>query len=184
MKIIITSLALLFAYAVQLFAQTSGQLSTNLIQIIEDAHFTVVEDCSLASETFRNIKLGSPLSDVIALKDTPLPRGYYWQESIREDGSVIIFNGAFLPPDKWGTNYIARIDGQTIKQYIFMHDGTSVTKIAYQLLSSVSTAPPSRHPRLKEPPYEPDGPWIMEIEQKVEQGVAGYPSQGVGSPER
>ena len=160
MKTIISTVTLLGLLAVQLQAQHPAQLTTDQVEQIRARQFTDAQDCTLASEAYRAIKIGSPLADVIELNDTPLPQGLFWPSHVQKDGSTITIQGTVQPPAEWGTNYIARIDGQSSKQFYFFHDGMRVVRIAYASLQLTSEAPDA--PPAEEPVFKPKGPWIME----------------------
>ena len=162
MKTIIITLALFGVIAPKLQAQ-DPPLSAEHMRTIHERLFTDVQKCDLASESYQEIHIGSPLTDIMTLKDTPLPPGLYWPNFTQKDGSTITMQGTTLPPDKWGTNYITRIDGLTSKQFCFFHDGTNVVRIAYASLQLTSMPP--KQPKENRVPYEPKGPWIMEKEK-------------------
>lgn len=160
MKTIFTALALLGLLAGRAQAQGDTPSTADQRRGLYELLFTNVEDCTLASASYQNIRIGSPLADVMALKDTPLPTGLYRPFSTQKDGSTITMQGTPLLPDEWGTNYISRVDGLSSKQFCFFHDGTNVVRIIYSNLQLTSTPP--MPPNFKSNPYEPKGPWIME----------------------
>ena len=163
MKTIFTTLALLGLLANSTQAQEEARLTSDQMRSLHERMFTDVQDCALASESYQKVHIGSPLADVIALKDTPLPSGLYWPNFTQKDGSIITMQGTTPPPDDWGTNYITRIDGLSSKQFCFFHDGSNVVRIAYAILKLTSTPPVP--PNNIDVPYEPKGPWIMEENQ-------------------
>jgi len=68
-----------------------------------------------------------------------------------------------LPPSEWGTNMIARTDGQSRKQFYFFHDGKKVVKIVWTELQLTTAAPkgPSAGEIIETNKMKPVGPLIM-----------------------
>jgi hypothetical protein len=150
MKRILTALALSCIFAARLPAQS----------------FNRIQNCNEVSAPYRHIAVGTSLSNVTALVDTPLPKGLYWPEHQQKDGAVIT-KLILSPPKEWGTNYVQRIDCQSRKRFFFFHDSKVVVQIVWSELRLTSDKP--RGPRSdgsSAPPFpKPIGPLIM-IEQE------------------
>ena len=160
MRTMFTTLALLGLLASPIQAQEEPRFTADQMRSLHEQLFTDVQDCALASKSYQMISIGSPLADVLVLKDTPLPSGLYWPNFTQKDGSIITLQGSSPPPDEWGTNYITRIDGLSSKQFCFFHNGTNIERIVYTELQLTSRPP--QQPKIHSVPYEPKGPWIME----------------------
>jgi hypothetical protein len=170
MKRYITVLIALALWTTPLFGADATPSSTNVPSNTDfnKLMFTDVRSCEQASIAYKSISIGAPLQAVMELKDTPLPKGLYWPEYPQDDGSVLS-HAVSLPPKEWGTNYVARTDGQSQKQFYFFHDTTTVTRIIWSTLQLTTT--PQVGPVLKGIPQESDpqkpiGPLIMMKEEK------------------
>ena len=120
--------------------------------------FKDVESCEPLSAEYRQIKIGSPVEKLRTLKDTPIPKGMFWPEFKQKDGAVISHMIA-RPPDEWGTNYIARTDGHSQKQFYFFHDSSKIIRIIYTELNLTNKR---QRPSLMREMHEPVGPLIIE----------------------
>lgn len=160
MKTIII-IASVFLASVVSFAIDNRQKMTNAASETSHAQclFRDVESCETLSTEYRQIKIGSPVEKLRTLKDTPILKGMFWPEFKQKDGSVVSHIIA-RPPNEWGTNYIARTDGHSQKQFYFYHDSSKIIRIIYTDLSLTVQPPPESRLPLKTP--EPIGPLIIE----------------------
>jgi hypothetical protein len=168
MKQMMTALTLLTLSAAVASSNDSGAPQTNRTSATRlcTHPFKDVHTSAERSDSYKHIAIGSPLADVITLKDTPLPKGLYWPEHCQLDGSV---NAELIamPPESWGTNFVARTDGQSRKEFYFFHDKSVVIRIVWTELELTVTPPkgPEQVGGVETIP-EPVGPLIMMEENK------------------
>jgi uncharacterized protein YkuJ len=160
MKSIFITLAIFATLTARLKAEDSAPLSADHMRAIQKRMFKDVQNCDAASKAYRHISIGSPLSAVKQLPNTPPG-----DPSLRGGDSLVIYQGDIPPPAEWG-EYIARTDGQTRRTFYFFHDGEKVVRIAYLDLAWKFETPNQNQLRESEQyDFEPQGPWIMEEEK-------------------
>jgi hypothetical protein len=169
MKQMIITFMLLAGSLVHASDNDSSTGQTNRVEKVETSDFLFhdVNACAQVSDHYKQIALGSSLTDIHILKDTPIPNGLYWPEYRQADGSVIA--GLCLsPPTGWGSNYIVRTDGESRKQFFFFHDGRKVIRIVWTALRLTTAVPQGPSPTgLELTTYpEPVGPLITMDEDR------------------
>ena len=160
MKTIFITLALLTTLTARLQAEDPAPFTADHMRAIERRMFKEVQNCDTASKAYQHITIGSPLSSVKQLPNTP-PE----DPSLRGGDSIVIYHGDIPPPAEWG-EYIARTDGQTRRTYYFFHDGEKVVRITYLDLAWKYETPNQNQLRGSDQyQFQPQGPWIMEEEK-------------------
>ena len=160
MKTIFITLALLAILTARLQAEDPAPFSADHMRALNERMFKDVQNCNTASKAYQHITIGSPLSAVKQLPNTPPG-----DPSLRGDDSLVIYQGDIPPPAEWG-EYIARTDGQSKQTFYFFHDGEKVVRIASLNLEWKYETPDQTHQTGKDQyQFQPKGPWIMEEEK-------------------
>ena len=160
MKTIFITLALLATLTSRLQAEDPAPFTADHMRAIEQRMFKEVQNCDTASKVYQHITIGSLLSAVKQLPNTPPG-----DPSLSGGDSIVIYRNDIPPPAEWG-EYIARTDGQTRRTYYFFHDGEKVLRIAYLDLAWKFETPNQNQLRGSDQyQFQPQGPWIMEEEK-------------------